>query len=111
MNTLLERRWDWNSNRSRAAFLSICSRWLAFFVLAAFLAQGCDDDKLKDPALPGHHAVASSEYKPDPANPGDPLGTDVSSYFNSPDFRVTYNMNHVPLHGIVRYPGGHGPFP
>jgi hypothetical protein len=89
----------------------VCSRWFALLVLAAFLAQGCDDDKLKDPALPGHHTVASWEYKPDPANPGDPLWTDVSSYFNSPAWGVPYTMNHVPLHGIVRYPNGHGPFP
>ncbi len=112
MTTFLERSWNSNSIRSSTMLLAHCSRWIAFLVLAAFLAQGCDDDeKLKDPALPGHHTVTSWEYKPDPGNPGDPLWTDVSSYFNSPAWGVPYTMNHVPLHGIVRYPNGHGPFP
>ncbi len=58
---------------SRAIGLSRCSRSFVLLFLAVFLAQGCDHDKLKDPALPGNHSVVSWEYKPDPANPGDPL--------------------------------------
>lgn len=87
------------------------SRWSTFIVVAMCLAQGCGRQRLKDPANPGPHNVLSWEYKPDPNNPNDPLWTDVSSYFNSPDLRVTYSMNHVPLHGVVRYPSGNGPFP
>jgi len=111
MNSLFSCRRALSSVRSRAAGLSLCWRSFALLVLAAFFAQGCDHDKLKDPALPGEHSVLSSEYKPDPANPSDPLWTDVSSYFNSPAAGVPYTMNHVPLHGIVRYPSGDGPFP
>ncbi len=37
--------------------------------------------------------------------------TDVSSFFNSPDISVSVPMNAVPLHGVVRYPSGPGPFP
>lgn len=37
--------------------------------------------------------------------------TDVASYFNSPDPSVTTPMNAVPLHGVVRFPDGPGPFP
>jgi len=60
MTTFLERSWNSNSIRSSTTLLAHCSRWIAFLVLAAFLAQGCDDDeKLKDPALPGHHTVTS----------------------------------------------------
>ena len=112
MNSLcLLRRWAPASTPSRTTGRSLCWRSAALLVIAAFFAQGCDHDKLKDPALPGDHNVLSSEYKPDPANPGDPLWTDVSSYFNSPAWGVPYTMNHVPLHGIVRYPSGDGPFP
>jgi hypothetical protein len=111
MNSLFSCRRALSSVRSRAAALSLSWRSFALLALAAFFAQGCDHDKLKDPALPGEHSVLSSEYKPDPANPGDPLWTDVSSYFNSPAAGVPYTMNHVPLHGIVRYPSGDGPFP
>jgi hypothetical protein len=111
MNTSFGPRWDSSVIWSRATVLLSCSRCCVLIVLAAFLAQGCGDGKLKDPALPGHYTVVSWEYKPDPANPGDPLWTDVSSYFNSPAGGVPYTMNHVPLHGIVRYPSGHGPFP
>jgi hypothetical protein len=112
MNSLcLLRRWAPASTPSRTTGRSLCWRSATLLVIAAFFAQGCDHDKLKDPALPGDHNVLSSEYKPDPANPGDPLWTDVSSYFNSPAWGVPYTMNHVPLHGIVRYPSGDGPFP
>ncbi|NNK88949.1 MAG: hypothetical protein HKO90_11760 [Flavobacteriaceae bacterium] len=41
----------------------------------------------------------------------DKVTTDVSSYFNSPDSGVSVPMNDVPLHGVVRYPEGPGPFP
>jgi hypothetical protein len=109
--TFVERRWHSTLIRRRAAMIPAFSRWLAFLVLVAFFAQGCDDDHLKDPALPGHYTVLSWEYQPAPANPADPLWTDVSSYFNSPAGGVPYTMNHVPIHGIVRYPKGHGPFP
>jgi hypothetical protein len=111
MNAFFSRRWALTSIRTRATGRSLCWCSVTLLVLAAFFAQGCDHDKLKDPALPGEHNVLSSEYKPDPANPGDPLWTDVSSYFNSPAWGVPYTMNHVPLHGIVRYPSGDGPFP
>ena len=40
-----------------------------------------------------------------------PATADVSAYFNSPDANVSIPMNAVPLHGIVRYPNGPGPFP
>jgi hypothetical protein len=66
---------------------------------------------VKDPALPGPATVNSWSYAPAPANPADPLWTDVSSYFNTPSFGVPYAMNKVPLHGEVRYPSGAGPFP
>lgn len=63
-----------------------------------------------DPALTGPYTVQSWSYAPT-SNPSDPLWTDVSSYFNSPDWSVPYSMNQVPLHGEVRYPSGSGPFP
>ncbi len=66
---------------------------------------------VNDPAELGPYPVLSWEYSPDPEDPNDPLWTDVSPYFNSPDSRVTYTMDHVPLHGIIRYPSGLGPFP
>jgi Chlorophyllase enzyme len=111
MKTLLDGRYS-TSFRGRTPLFSVCSCWFAFIVLGAFLALGCDEDvHLRDPALPGHHTVLSWEYQPAPANPADPLWTDVSSYFNSPAWGVPYTMSHVPIHGIVRYPKGHGPFP
>src|SRR5690349_14874732 len=91
-------------------FLLLRRFCFAIFLLASFLLGGCGHH-LKDPALPGHFTVLSWQYQPAPANPADPLWTDVSSYFNSPDWSVPYTMNHVPLHGIVRYPKGNGPFP
>jgi hypothetical protein len=36
---------------------------------------------------------------------------DVTSFFNSPNSDVTIPMSDVPLHGVVRYPNGPGPFP
>ena len=110
MNRLHDSYWQFRSAGSRFT-LPAGWRWLAFLVVVAFFTQGCHHHKLEDPALPGHHTVLSWEYKPDPANPGDPLWTDVTIYFNSPDWRVPYSMNRVPLHGIVRYPQGQGPFP
>lgn len=83
---------------------------MAMLLLGASIAAGCGHH-LKDPALPGKFTVLSWVYQPAPANPADPLWTDVSIYFNSPDASVPYTMNHVPLHGIVRYPKGQGPFP
>jgi hypothetical protein len=41
----------------------------------------------------------------------DKTTTDVSGYFNSPGSCVSVPMNAVPLHGVVRYPDGPGPFP
>jgi len=111
MNTLHDGHWQFRSPANHPGPLSPDLRCLAIFILIVFFAQGCHRHRLQDPALPGHHTVLSWEYKPDPANPGDPLWTDVSIYFNTPDSRVPYNMNHVPLHGIVRYPQGQGPFP
>ncbi|HET8926178.1 MAG TPA: hypothetical protein VFN26_24555 [Candidatus Acidoferrum sp.] len=111
MKTWVGRSWNSLSIRNRKATYSAIWHCCALLVAGIFLAQGCDDEHLKDPAVPGHHTVLSWEYQPAPANPADPLWTDVSAYFNSPDGRVTYTMDHVPLHGIVRYPKGHGPFP
>jgi hypothetical protein len=65
---------------------------------------------LDDPIAVGPCGQARSfEY----GHAGDPARqtTDVSSYFNSPDASVSVSMNAVPLHGIVRYPSGPGPFP
>lgn len=44
---------------------------------------------------------------------GDPnrQTTDVSDYFNSPSGSVSVAMDAVPLHAVVRYPSGPGPFP
>jgi len=104
----------WSADRHDSAFrcgASWRTGWscsLLIMIVMVF-ATGCSKH-LKDPANPGPFSVSSWEYKPDP-NPNDPLWTDVSAYFNSPDFRVPYSMNHVPIHGIVRYPNGPGPFP
>ncbi len=64
---------------------------------------------LDDPAEPGLCSVERFEY----GAPGAPdiRTTDVSDYFNSPDADVSVSMDAVPLHGIVRYPSGIGPFP
>lgn len=65
---------------------------------------------LNDPGVSGNcGGVREFEYGAmnDPAR----LTTDVSSYFNSPDASVSVPMNAVPLHGVVRYPDGPGPFP
>lgn len=65
---------------------------------------------LQDPGVAGPCGrVESWEY----GHSGDPdrKTTDVSSYFNSPGSCVTVPMNAVPLHGVVRFPQGPGPFP
>jgi hypothetical protein len=64
---------------------------------------------LEDPRQPGRCAVNRWEY----GAPGSAglRTTDVSSYFNSPDAAVNVPMSAVPLHGLVRYPSGIGPFP
>lgn len=109
MKTFVHPREGRRSPGSRI-FLLLRRFCFPIFLLASFLLGGCGHH-LKDPALPGHFTVLSWQYQPAPANPADPLWTDVSSYFNSPDWSVPYTMNHVPLHGIVRYPKGNGPFP
>ena len=62
-----------------------------------------------DPAARGRCQVNRWEY----GAPGsaDLRTTDVSAYFNSPDVSVTVPMSAVPLHAVVRYPSGIGPFP
>lgn len=68
---------------------------------------------VKDPALPGPFPVLQASYEPS-SDPNDPLWTDVSAYFDSPGYGVTYSMDHVPLRGRVRHPQaaqGAGPFP
>ena len=65
---------------------------------------------LDDPLQPGPCGQGIDfEY----GQQGDPdrVTTDVSSYFNSPDEEVTVPMNAVPLHALVKYPNGPGPFP
>ncbi|WP_165824086.1 alpha/beta hydrolase [Pseudochryseolinea flava] len=65
---------------------------------------------LQDPGVAGPCGrVKSWEY----GHGGDPdrRTTDVSSYFSSPGFCVNVPMNAVPLHAVVRYPEGPGPFP
>ena len=64
---------------------------------------------LDDPGVAGLCGrVREWEY----GRPNDPsrVTTDVSGYFNSPEV-ASPRMNAVPLHGIVRYPDGAGPFP
>jgi hypothetical protein len=65
---------------------------------------------LNDPALRGPCGnVREFEY----GQQGDlnRVTSDVSSYFNAPASCVTVRMNAVPLHGVVRFPDGPGPFP
>jgi hypothetical protein len=64
---------------------------------------------LEDPAEPGLCSVERFEYGA--AGSPDIRTTDVSEYFSSPEAGVAVPMNAVPLHGIVRYPTGIGPFP
>lgn len=66
---------------------------------------------VNDPALPGSFTPVAYSYQPASANPNDPLRTDVSAYFNSPDASVTETMNNVPLRAVGYYPSGAGPFP
>jgi len=66
---------------------------------------------LNDPLRPGVCSVNKFEY----GGPDDvvKLSTDISSFFNTPDEAVagSINMNALPLHGVVRFPSGPGPFP
>lgn len=66
---------------------------------------------VNDPALPGPFTPVAYSYQPASANPNDPLRTDVSAYFNTPDGSVTETMNNVPLRAVGYYPSGAGPFP
>lgn len=67
-------------------------------------------EALEDPSQPGLCGrVERWEYGH--ARDRNRRTTDVSSYFNSPDSSVTTPMNAVPLHGVVRFPDGPGPFP
>lgn len=69
------------------------------------IVTALDDPGLKGPCV----EIRAWEY----GGSNDPIGstTDISSYFNSPSSSVSIRMNAVPLHGIVRYPSGPGPFP
>jgi hypothetical protein len=65
---------------------------------------------LNDPLVAGTcGGVESFEYGQ--SNDPERQTTDISDYFNSPDQDVTVPMDAVPLHGVVRYPSGPGPFP
>lgn len=67
---------------------------------------------LNDPsASPGPFPTSSYTYEPASSSTTDPLRTDVSSYFNSPDSGVSETMDNVPLRGVGYYPDGTGPFP
>lgn len=65
---------------------------------------------LEDPGIAGPCGRVR-EFEYGSSNDPDGITTDVSSYFNSPEDDVTVPMNAVPLHGVVRYPDGPGPFP
>lgn len=65
---------------------------------------------LNDPGVAGNCGRVL-EYEYGSYNDPDRVTTNVSSYFNSPDTRVNVSMNAVPLHGVVSYPDGPGPFP
>lgn len=65
---------------------------------------------LDDPSMAGPCGrVLQFEY----GHPADPQRKtiDITPYFNSPQWNVSVRMDAVPLHGIVRYPDGPGPFP
>ena len=65
---------------------------------------------LNDPGVAGPCGrVLEFEYGH--VNDPNKMTTDISSYFNSPGSCVPVLMNAVPLHGVVRYPDGPGPFP
>ena len=67
---------------------------------------------LNDPSTsPGPFTTTPYSYEPATSPVSDPLRTDVSSYFNSPDYSVTETMDKVPLRGVGYYPNGTGPFP
>lgn len=66
---------------------------------------------LKDPAGDGPFTVNAYSYQPQTSGASDPLRTDVSMYFNTPDESVSDNMDKVPLRGVGYYPAGAGPFP
>lgn len=65
---------------------------------------------LEDPGVAGA-CGRIKEFEYGTSSDPDKTTTDVSSYFNTPSFCVNVPMNDVPLHGVVRYPEGPGPFP
>jgi len=65
---------------------------------------------LDDPSMAGLCGrVLQFEYG-HAADP-DAKTTDITPYFGSPQWNVNVPMDSVPLHGVVRYPDGPGPFP
>jgi len=86
---------------------------VAIQVLGSCIAGSADQvtvgQGLDDPGQGGGCAVQELEY----GKPGTPGArtTDITAYFNSPDASVSTPMSAVPLHAIVRYPRGLGPFP
>lgn len=66
---------------------------------------------LKDPAGDGPFSVNPYSYQPRTSGASDPLRTDVSMYFNTPDESINVDMDKVPLGGVGYYPAGAGPFP
>ncbi len=65
---------------------------------------------LEDPGLTGPCGRVL-EYEYGHSNDLDRRTANVSGFFNSPDADVNIPMNAVPLHGVVRFPNGPGPFP
>ncbi len=66
---------------------------------------------VNDPSLAGPYTLATHTYEPASAAASDPLRTDVTKYFNTPDSKVTDKMDRVPLRGTGHSPKGSGPFP
>ena len=66
---------------------------------------------VNDPSKSVLFTTSSYTYEPATTSASDPLRTDVSSYFDTPDSSVTETMDKAPLRGLGYYPNGTGPFP
>ncbi len=86
-------------------------RLITLVLIFLFMASSYGQSSLKDPAEFGPYSVLAYSYEPASLDPSDPLRTDVSRYFNSPDYRVSEEMDNVPLRAVGHYPEGEGTFP
>jgi hypothetical protein len=91
---------DWNSDGILNAGLDFIDR-----------ATNIGAYVVNDPSQPGIFATNSWSYGPSSNSPSDPLRTDVSDYFDTPESSVSETMDSVPLRGVGHYPIETGSFP